>query len=215
MRIGIDLGGTKIEGIVLDDSGKERARVRVPTPQGNYQATVNGVAAVVRELEAKVGARCRVGVGHPGAISPATGLIKNANSTQLNGHPLDRDLKRLLGRDEVRLSNDANCFAVSEAADGAGRGWPVVFGVILGTGVGGGVVIEGKPLVGGQAIGGEWGHNALPYGSAPLGVSFRSRKTSWENGLSSTLPAVRSAFIAAPTRGRTTPFTKPLLVTTK
>ena len=148
MRIGIDLGGTKIEGIVLDDSGKERARVRVATPQGSYEATVDGVAAVVRELEAKVGARCRVGVGHPGAISPATGLIKNANSTQLNGHPLDRDLKRLLERDEVRLSNDANCFAVSEAADGAGRGWPVVFGVILGTGVGGGIVIEGKPLVG-------------------------------------------------------------------
>ena len=162
MRIGIDLGGTKIEGIVLDDSGKERARVRVATPQGSYEATVDGVAAVVRELEAKVGARCRVGVGHPGAISPATGLIKNANSTQLNGHPLDRDLKRLLERDEVRLSNDANCFAVSEAADGAGRGWPVVFGVILGTGVGGGIVIEGKPVVGAQAIGGEWGHNALP-----------------------------------------------------
>ena len=162
MRIGIDLGGTKIEGIVLDDGGKERARVRVATPQGSYEATVDGVAAVVRELEAKVGARCRVGVGHPGAISPATGLIKNANSTQLNGHPLDRDLKRLLERDEVRLSNDANCFAVSEAADGAGRGWPIVFGVILGTGVGGGIVIEGKPLVGAQAIGGEWGHNALP-----------------------------------------------------
>src|SRR4029453_8771601 len=144
MRIGIDLGGTKIEGLVLDDTGKERARVRVATPQGSYQATVEGVAAVVRELEAKVGARCRVGVGHPGAISPAPGLIKNANSTQLNGHPLDRDLKRILERDEVRLSNDANCFAVSEAADGAGRGWPVVFGVILGTGVGGGIVVEGK-----------------------------------------------------------------------
>ena len=162
MRIGIDLGGTKIEGIVLDDGGKERARVRVATPQGRYEATVEAVAAVVRELEAKVGARCRVGVGHPGAISPASGLIKNANSTQLNGHPLDRDLKRVLERDEVRLSNDANCFAVSEAADGAGRGWPVVFGVILGTGVGGGIVIEGRPLTGAQAIGGEWGHNALP-----------------------------------------------------
>ena len=98
MRIGIDLGGTKIEGIALDDSGKERARVRVATPQGSYEATVDGVAAVVRELEAKVGARCRVGVGHPGAISPATGLIKNANSTRLNGHPLDRDLKRTLER---------------------------------------------------------------------------------------------------------------------
>jgi len=162
MRIGIDLGGTKIEGIVLDDAGKERARLRVATPQGSYEATVRAVAAVARELEAKLGARCPVGVGHPGAISPATGLIKNANSTELNGHPLDRDLKRALERDEVRLSNDANCFAVSEAADGAGRGWPVVFGVILGTGVGGGIVIEGRPLVGAQAIAGEWGHNALP-----------------------------------------------------
>src|SRR4029453_6366806 len=145
MRIGIDLGGTKIEGLVLDDTGKERARVRVATPQASYEATVDGVAAVGRELEAKVGARGRVGVGHPGAISPATGLIKNANSTRLNGHPLDRDLKRILERDEVRLSNDANCFAVSEAADGAGRGWPIVFGVILGTGVGGGAVIDRRP----------------------------------------------------------------------
>jgi fructokinase len=162
MRIGIDLGGTKIEGIVLDDAGKERARLRVATPRGSYEATVRAVAAVARELEAKLGARCPVGVGHPGAISPATGLIKNANSTELNGHPLDRDLKRALGRDEVRLSNDANCFAVSEAADGAGRGWPIVFGVILGTGVGGGIVIDGRPLVGAQAIAGEWGHNALP-----------------------------------------------------
>jgi fructokinase len=162
MRIGIDLGGTKIEGIVLDDAGKERARLRVATPQGSYEATVRAVAAVTRALEAKLGARCLVGVGHPGAISPATGLIKNANSTELNGHPLDRDLKRALGRDEVRLSNDANCFAVSEAADGAGRGWPIVFGVILGTGVGGGIVIDGRPLVGAQAIAGEWGHNALP-----------------------------------------------------
>jgi len=162
MRIGIDLGGTKIEGIVLDDAGQERARLRVATPKGSYEETVQAVAGVVRELETKVGARCPVGIGHPGAISPATGLIKNANSTQLNGHPLDRDLKRVLERDEVRLSNDANCFAVSEAADGAGRGWPIVFGVILGTGVGGGIVIEGRALVGAQAIAGEWGHNALP-----------------------------------------------------
>src|SRR4029450_949287 len=136
MRIGIDLGGTKIEGIVLDDSGKEGARVRVATPQGSYQATVEAVAAVVRELEAKVGARWRVGVGHPGAIPPAP------------------PPKRVLARAEVRLSNDATCFAVSEAADGAGRGWPVVFGVILGTGVGGGVAVDGKPLTGAQAGGG-------------------------------------------------------------
>lgn len=162
MRIGIDLGGTKIEGIVLGDDGAERARLRVPTPRESYQATVEAVAGVVRELETRVGARCRVGVGHPGAVSPATGLVKNANSTRLNGHPLDLDLKQALGRDDVRLSNDANCFAVSEAADGAGAGAPIVLGVILGTGVGGGIVIDGRPLVGAQAIGGEWGHNALP-----------------------------------------------------
>jgi fructokinase len=162
MRIGIDLGGTKIEGIVLDEQGRERARLREATPQGSYEETVAAVAAVVARLEAEIAARCRVGVGHPGAISPATGLIKNANSTRLNGHPLDRDLMRVLGRDEVRLSNDANCFAVSEAADGAGAGQPIVFGVILGTGVGGGVVVDGRPLVGAQAVAGEWGHNALP-----------------------------------------------------
>jgi fructokinase len=162
MRIGIDLGGTKIEGIVLGDDGTERARLRVPTPQDSYEATVGAVVGVVRELEKQVGVRCRVGIGHPGALSPATGLVKNANSTRLNGRPLDIDLKHGLGRADVRLSNDANCFAVSEAADGAGAGAPVVFGVILGTGVGGGIVIDGKPLVGAQAIGGEWGHNALP-----------------------------------------------------
>jgi len=162
MRIGIDMGGTKIEGIVLGDDGTERARLRVATPQESYEATVDAVAGVVRHLEKRVGVRCPIGVGHPGALSPATGLIKNANSTRLNGHPLDRDLERALGRDDVRLSNDANCFAVSEAADGAGAGFPIVFGVILGTGVGGGIVIDGKPLVGAQAIGGEWGHNALP-----------------------------------------------------
>ena len=162
MRIGIDLGGTKIEGIVLDEQGRERARLRRPTPRETYEQTVQGVADVVAELEKQAGARCRVGVGHPGAISPATGLIKNANSTHLNDHPLDKDLKRVLGREEIRLSNDANCFAVSEASDGAGAGQPIVVGVILGTGVGGGVVINGRPLVGAQAIAGEWGHNALP-----------------------------------------------------
>ena len=130
MRIGIDLGGTKIEGIVLDGQGSERARLRVPTPSHSYDETVAAVAEVVRQLEVRAGVRCRVGVGHPGAISPATGLIKNANSTRLNGHPLDRDLRRALGRDEVRLANDANCFAVSEAADGAGAGCKIVFGVI-------------------------------------------------------------------------------------
>ncbi len=162
MRIGIDLGGTKIEGIVLGPDGAERARLRAPTPQDGYEATVDAVAGVVCDLEARVGARCRIGIGHPGALSPATGLIKNANSTHLNGHPLDVDLKRALGRDDVRLANDANCLAVSEAADGAAAGCKIVFGVILGTGVGGGIVIDGKPLTGAQAIAGEWGHNALP-----------------------------------------------------
>ena len=119
MRIGIDLGGTKIEGIVLADDGSERARLRVPTPRESYEATVEAVVGVVRELEARVGEPCRVGIGHPGAISPATRLVKNANSTRLNGHPVDVDLKQALGREDVRLSNDANCFAVSEASDGA------------------------------------------------------------------------------------------------
>ncbi|NQW52649.1 MAG: ROK family protein [Rhodospirillales bacterium] len=162
MRIGIDLGGTKIEGIVLGDDGAEHARLRIPTPRESYEATLGAIVGVVRELEAKVGVRCRVGVGHPGAISPATGLVKNANSTRLNGRPLDVDLQHGLGRADIRFSNDANCFAVSEASDGAGSGASIVFGVILGTGVGGGIVIDGRPLVGAQAIGGEWGHNALP-----------------------------------------------------
>jgi fructokinase len=161
MRIGIDLGGTKIEGIVLDADGSEKARLRIDTPPGSYEADVAAIAGVVRELEKRAGTKCSVGVAHPGAISPATGLIKNANSTRLNGHPLNKDLERLLGR-PVRLQNDANCFAVSEASDGAAKGCGIVFGVILGTGVGGGVVIDGRPLTGAQAIGGEWGHNPLP-----------------------------------------------------
>jgi fructokinase len=195
MRIGIDLGGTKIEGIVLGDDGSERARMRISTPRDCYQATVEAVAGVVRDLEAKVGKRCRVGVGHPGAISPATGLIKNANSTRLNGQPLDVDLKRATGRDEVRLSNDANCFAVSEAADGAGAGAAIVFGVILGTGVGGGVVIDGRPLVGAQAIGGEWGHNALPSprdDERPGPACYCGRRSCIESWLSG--PAFQSQF---------------------
>jgi len=161
MRIGIDLGGTKIEGIVLDADGAERARLRVDTPEGGYEAGVQAIVDVIRELEKRVGGECTVGVAHPGAISPATGLIKNANSTRLNGHPLDKDLERRLGR-PVRLQNDANCFAVSEASDGAAAGCGIVFGVILGTGVGGGVVIDGRPITGAQAIAGEWGHNPLP-----------------------------------------------------
>jgi len=162
MRIGIDLGGTKIEGIALSPAGEECARRRLPTPRGDYQDTVDCVAEIVRELDAEANARCTVGVAMPGAISPATGLIKNANSTWLNGMPLDKDLALLLGR-EVRLANDANCFALSEAADGAGARHRTVFGVIIGTGCGGGIVIDGQALVGSHAIAGEWGHNPLPW----------------------------------------------------
>ena len=161
MRIGIDLGGTKIEGLVLDKGGIERERLRVPTPASSYEEDVEAIVDLIAGLERKAGTRCTVGIAHPGAISPATGLVKNANSTRLNGRPLRADLERRLGR-EVRLANDANCFAVSEASDGAAAGCSIVFGVILGTGVGGGVVVDGRPLTGAQAIAGEWGHNPLP-----------------------------------------------------
>jgi fructokinase len=161
MRIGIDLGGTKIEGLVIDDAGVEKARLRVPTPATSYEEDVKAIVDLVTELERRVSARCTVGIAHPGAVSPATGLIKNANSTRLNGRPLPVDLQRALGR-EIRLANDANCFAVSEASDGAAAGCSIVFGVILGTGVGGGIVIDGRPLTGAQAIAGEWGHTPLP-----------------------------------------------------
>lgn len=163
MRIGIDLGGTKIEGIAIDGDGVERARLRVAAPSGDYDATVGAVAALVADLETEAGASADgIGVGIPGAVSPATGLIKNANSTWLIGKPLAGDLEAALGR-PVRLANDANCFAVSEAIDGAARGAGVVFGVILGTGVGGGLVIGGKAITGLNAIAGEWGHNPLPW----------------------------------------------------
>ncbi len=161
MRIGIDLGGTKIEGIAIDHAGRELVRRRVPTPRGDYDATVDSIAMLVADLEACTGQRGTVGVGMPGALSRVTGLVKNANSTCLNGRPLQQDLEAALGR-EVRLANDANCFALSEAVDGAGRGARVVFGVILGTGVGGGIVVESKVLEGPNAIAGEWGHNPLP-----------------------------------------------------
>lgn len=161
MRIGIDLGGTKIEGLALDDDGRELDRRRVPAPRGNYSNTVRAVADLVGAIEATVGTRGTVGVGIPGAISPATGLIKNANSTWLNGGRLGEDLSRVLHRD-VRLANDANCFALSEATDGAAAGAAVVFGVIIGTGTGGGLVVNGRIIVGANAIGGEWGHNPLP-----------------------------------------------------
>jgi fructokinase len=161
MRIGIDLGGTKIEGIALED-GRELARTRVATPRGDYRATIDAVGQVVRHLEAAVGARGTVGVGMPGTISPATGLVKNANSVWLIGRPFAEDLEAALER-PVRLANDANCFALSEAVDGAGEGAEVVFGVILGTGTGGGVVVRRHVLTGPNAVAGEWGHNPMPW----------------------------------------------------
>ncbi len=173
MRIGIDLGGTKTEVIVLGDGGAELLRERAPTPRGDYAATVATIAALVEMAESKVGAHetasgrlvssmgtASVGVGIPGAESRVTGLIKNANSTWLIGRPLRADLEAALGR-PVRIANDANCFALSEATDGAAAGAEVVFGVILGTGVGGGIVVRGEVLVGANAIAGEWGHNRL------------------------------------------------------
>lgn len=162
MRIGIDLGGTKIEGIVLDARGEVRWRRRVATPRDDYAGTLAAVALLVQALERDCGARCSVGVGIPGTLSAATGRVKNANATWLNGRALDADLAQALGR-PIRLANDANCLAVSETSDGAGAGASVVFGVILGTGVGGGIVVHGQPLAGANGIAGEWGHNPLPW----------------------------------------------------
>ncbi len=161
-RIGIDLGGTKIEAIVIDRNGAELVRKRVATPQGDYRGTLQAIHELVEAVEQESGLFGSVGIGVPGAISPATGLIKNANSTILIGHPLDRDLEKLLQR-PVRMTNDANCFALSEAVDGAAAGADSVFGVILGTGVGGGIVIDRKVVTGANAIAGEWGHNPLPW----------------------------------------------------
>ncbi|HVH76967.1 MAG TPA: ROK family protein [Stellaceae bacterium] len=161
LRIGVDLGGTKIEAAAIDRAGAVKLRRRVATPAGDYEATIGAVVELVRGLEAALGIAATVGVGMPGAISPATGLVKNANSTWLNGRPAGRDLERALGR-AVRLANDANCFALSEAADGAAAGLGTVFGVILGTGVGGGIAVGGRILAGANAIAGEWGHNPLP-----------------------------------------------------
>ena len=162
MRIGIDLGGTKIEGIALDDNGRALIRRRVPTPVGDYDRTLNSISGLVKEIERELAETGSVGIGSPGAISPKTGLIKNANSTVLNGKPLDNDLSRILSR-PARLENDANCFALSEAVDGAGQHEQVVFGIILGTGVGGGLIVDKNVISGRNRITGEWGHNPLPW----------------------------------------------------
>src|SRR3954466_13700483 len=186
VRIGVDLGGTKIEAVALDEAGHELARSRVATPQGDYAATVATVAHLVRHLETSLDSQGSVGLGIPGAPSRVTGLIKNANSTCLIGQPLRQDLEKALAR-EVRLENDANCFALSEALDGAGQGARVVFGAILGTGVGGGIVVDGKLLVGPNAIAGEWGHNPLPLPRAedqPLPTCYCGRSACIEAYLS-------------------------------
>lgn len=162
MQIGVDLGGTKIEAAALDTDGGVLFRERVATPRGDYAATLTTISKLVQRLEDNLGRRGSVGVGIPGALSATSGLIKNASATWLLDRPLDHDLAATLGR-PVRLMNDANCLAISEAADGAAAGLEVVFGVILGTGVGGGVVVGGRPLVGANAIAGEWGHNPLPW----------------------------------------------------
>jgi fructokinase len=161
MRIGIDLGGTKIEAIAIDGA-REVLRRRVAAPRDDYDATISAVQQLVSAIERELGTTGSVGIGIPGAISPATGLVKNANSTWLIGQPLDRDLARALDR-PVRVTNDANCFALSEATDGAAQGADTVFGVILGTGTGGGIVVNGRVVEGRHRIGGEWGHNPLPW----------------------------------------------------
>jgi fructokinase len=162
MRIGIDLGGTKIEIIALDDGGSTLARERAATPAGDYDRTVRTMAGLVAGVEAKLGRRGTIGVGTPGTLSTRADVLKNSNSVVLNGKPLARDLCDALGR-PVRLENDANCFALSEAVDGAAAGVAIVFGLILGTGVGGGVIVDRKVLTGRNRIAGEWGHNPLPW----------------------------------------------------
>lgn len=162
MRLGVDVGGTKIEAILLDATGEELARRRLVSPQGDYAATLFAIVTLVEELERDFSITGSVGIGIPGTISPATGLVKNANSTWLIGHPLQQDLEQCLNR-VVRVANDADCFTVSEATDGAAKGARSVFGVILGTGVGGGLFWEGRPIHGSNAIAGEWGHNSLPW----------------------------------------------------
>lgn len=162
MRIGIDLGGTKIEVVALDDGGNILFRQRTPTPRGDYQGTLDAIKRLVNDAEAATGQTGSVGLGIPGTLSPITGKVKNANSTWLNGQPFDKDLAHCLGR-PVKMANDANCLAVSEAVDGAGAGAKVVFAVIIGTGCGAGIAINGQVHSGGNGVAGEWGHNPLPW----------------------------------------------------
>ena len=165
VRLGVDLGGTKIAGVALGPDGAVLAEHRIAAPRHDYAATLHAIGEMVATLEQGAGAPGSVGIGMPGSISPANGLVQNANSTWLNGQPFARDIEAYLGR-PVRLANDANCFALSEAVDGAGAGAPSVFGVILGTGCGGGLVLDGRLIDGPRSIGGEWGHNPLPWATA-------------------------------------------------
>lgn len=195
LRIGIDLGGTKIEGLALAPDGRELARRRTATPQGDYAATLRTIAELVRQLEQQCGGRARIGVGTPGSQSPATGLMRNANSTCLNQRPLHRDLAEQLQR-PLRLANDADCFALSEATDGAGAGARSVFGVIIGTGTGAGIVIDGRLLAGPNRIAGEWGHNPLPWPGAdelPGPACYCGRRGCVETYLSG--PGLRHDFV--------------------
>ncbi len=160
-RIGVDVGGTKIEALAIDEAGRELARLRVPSPSADYRAMVAAVRDVVVDLEREIGGEARIGLGTPGSVSPTTGLLRNANSTVMNGRAFGADVSATLQR-EIRIENDANCFALSEASDGAGAGRRMVFGVILGTGVGGGIVIDQRLWEGSQRIAGEWGHNEMP-----------------------------------------------------
>lgn len=186
MRLGIDLGGTKIEIIALDESGRELARHRVATPRNDYAATLDAVEQLVRDVETEFGCMGTLGIGTPGAISRASGRLKNSNSVCLNGQPILDDLERLLER-TIRIENDANCFALSEAVDGAAAGAGVVFGVILGTGTGAGIVVNGQALTGPNAIAGEWGHNPLPWPQAhelPGGACYCGKQGCIETWLS-------------------------------
>lgn len=162
IRIGIDLGGTKIEGIALSDAGEELFRHRIATPQGDYAATLQSIADLIFQVEGAVGDKGSIGICTPGSLSPATGLLRNSNSVCMNGKPVLDDLQNLLHK-EIRMANDANCFALSEATDGVARDASVVFGVIIGTGTGAGVVVDKKVLLGPNSIAGEWGHNPLPW----------------------------------------------------
>jgi fructokinase len=194
MRLGVDLGGTKIEIVALSADGSEVVRRRVGTPANDYAATVGALTSLVLEVEEELGGRGSVGIGSPGAIVPSSGLLRNSNSTVLNGRPLKRDIERALDR-EVRIANDANCFALSEAVDGAGARAQIVFGVILGTGVGAGITVNQQILTGHNAVAGEWGHNPLPWsetGERPGPVCYCGKRGCIETFVSG--PALAQEF---------------------